>query len=157
MLTEAIYSKAMEAEQCKKIEQLLSKLGDVHGTVLDIGSGPGFLERYIDCIALDSSLKHLKEFEGNRILGDGNSLPFKSGGADWIFCMDTIHLLSLEFWKELKRVLKPEGKAVISIFSSRLEKLKPTGFDIVKEFEVSGEKERDIVVVLEENRRLLQH
>ena len=148
MLTEEIYSRAMEAEQCKKIEWLLSELGAVQGTVLDIGSGPGFLERYIDCIAIDTSLKHLKEFEGNRILGDGNYLPFKSGAADWIFCLDTVHLLGNGFWKELKRVLKPEGKAVVSVFSSRLEKLKPIGFKILKKFEVSGEKERDLVVVL---------
>ncbi len=148
MLTEAIYSKAMEAEQCKKIEQILSTLGSVEGIVLDIGSGPGFLERYIDCIALDPSLHHLKEFEGKRILGDGNCLPLKTGAADWIFCLDTVHLLGNDFWKELKRVLKPNGKAVVSVFISRLEKLKPVGFEIVKEFEVSGDKEIDLVVVL---------
>ncbi len=147
-----IYEKWMLATQEKKIKVILSKLNP-NGLILDVGCGPGVLEKYLNTIALDVNEDYLKGIKGKRVKGSGNAIPFKSNVFDWVFCIDTIHLLKNA--GEMIRVLKKHGKLVVSIFCNEhnLEEKKKylksflKDLEIVEEFLIKTEKEWDFVVI----------
>ena len=151
MMMEKIYSEWMGDTQKKKISHILTKV-EVKGKVLDIGAGPGFLEEFVDAIAVDIDLENLKNARGIKILADGNNLPFKEESFDTIFCIDTIHLI--ENTHEIEDILKKDGRLIVSLFSNeynfkdRMEYLKGLfSLEIEKEFTVRTKKEWDVVVV----------
>lgn len=152
MLTQKIYSKWMADTQRTKIKEILENV-DIYEPVLDVGSGPGFLEERIKTIALDVSLPHLKEFEGKRVLADGDKLPFTDKSFKTVFCIDVLHLLKKP--EELVRVLAPKGQLVASlpcnkwnfeeklgILEKRFQKLKT-----LKKIVVRTDQEWDAVIV----------
>ncbi len=153
MLSRKIYSRWMEKEQRAKIARIL-EIVQPEGKILDIGSGPGFLEEKLpQAIALDVDLENLKKIEGTKMLASGDYLPFKSGAIETVFCIDSVHLLKNT--KEIARVLRDGGIAVITAFCNeynkqeKLESLQKlfSGFDIEREAIVRGERELDAVIV----------
>ncbi|MBR9682425.1 MAG: class I SAM-dependent methyltransferase [Candidatus Aenigmarchaeota archaeon] len=151
MMMEKIYSEWMGETQRKKISHILTKV-DVKGKVLDIGAGPGFLEEFIDAIAVDIDLENLKKAKGKKILADGNNLPFKNDSFDTIFCIDTIHLI--DNIENIEDLLKKDGRLIVTLFCNeynfkdRIDYLKGLfSLDIEKEFTVRTEKEWDAVIV----------
>ncbi|MFQ6009698.1 MAG: class I SAM-dependent methyltransferase [Candidatus Aenigmatarchaeota archaeon] len=146
MITERVYDKWMEKTQCKKIEKILNKVRP-EGRILDVGSGPGFLERFIDAVATDVDLKNLRGVEGPKVLCSGDALPFKGKSFDWVFCIDTVH--KLRDTDELKRVGK---RLVVTMFCNesnaeeRMEELGKIGDGEL--FLVKAEREWDAVLVV---------
>jgi|Deesub1362A_J573_1020465.scaffolds.fasta_scaffold00057_14 SAM-dependent methyltransferase len=150
----------MKNAQETKIKDILKKVKP-EGRVLDIGAGPGFLSQFVPVLSVDIDLPNLKKAKGARILADGRNLPFKDECFSTIFCIDTFHLLDNS--DELMRVLKPNGKAVISAYCNkytRIEKLKAlesvfNNYKIVSKF-IVGKEELDAVVVVEKHKNELR-
>lgn len=98
--------------------------------VLDMGCGTGLLTRAIEqktkrVVGLDLTRQMLEEAQlqsrkqGKSILflqGDGHQLPFLDGQFDCIMTRLTVHHFPqpLKILKELVRVLKPNGRLIIS-------------------------------------------
>ena len=79
MFTPGIYENWMEDIQGEKIKGILEKIKP-EKRVLDIGSGPGFLQRFIKgSFLVDVDLENLKKATGDafKVLADGSNLPFK--------------------------------------------------------------------------------
>ncbi len=156
LFTPRIYEDWMGKTQREKIAEIVRRVKiDSDARVLDVGSGPGFLREFVDgVVAVDVDAESLNESKGIRVLASGDRLPFASSSFDAIFCLDTVHLLSSV--EELSRVVKKEGKAVITRYcseyntSERLEELKNlfSCWELVDEFFVgSRASEMDAVVV----------
>lgn len=155
MFTSEIYEPWMKGTQEGKIKEILEHVPpEKH--VLDIGCGPGFLEKFVKGVfSVDVDLENLKKADGIKVLADGSHLPFRGKSFKTVFCIDTIHLLNAgEIAGEIKRVLSG-GAAVVSTFcneynkSEKLFELKDRFKDceIEKEF-FAGEGEMDAVIVI---------
>lgn len=95
-------------------------------TILDIGCGPGVQIPYLapknTLIGLDISKHALLRAKKNGYIGleanlDGCHLPFQDGQFDIVVATDILeHLFGpLEVLQEIRRVLKPNGFALISV------------------------------------------
>lgn len=97
--------------------------------VLDLGCGNGrlyqlFCDLSIEYVGVDFSEGQLEMARKNYpevkfVLGEMTDLPFKDNEFDIIYCIATFHHLShresrLKALEEMKRVLKPEGKVVMT-------------------------------------------
>jgi len=97
--------------------------------ILDLGCGNGrlielFQGKNIEYAGIDNSQKLIeiasqKYPNGNFQVFDGLKIPFPDNYFDVIFCMAVLqHIpgseLRQEFLKEIRRVLKPEGKLILS-------------------------------------------
>ena len=117
--------------------------------MLDVGAGPGFLEEQIPAIATDVDIDNLKKAKGPKVLCSGDALPFKDKSFDWVFCVDTVHLL--KDIKDLERV----GKTVVLTafcnehnYQEKFDWLKSlTKRKISKEMLLKAENEWDAAVV----------
>ncbi len=150
-----IYREWMEKTQEEKIRKILRRV-EARGKILDIGAGTGTLEKFIEAVAVDINEEHLKSMHTKfKIKASGDALPFKNESFDFVFCIDTVHLLKNH--EDMTRVLKKEGVLVISIFcyeqnlklkSEWLRKIvDKLGLKIEEEFVVKAEKEWDFVVI----------
>jgi ubiquinone/menaquinone biosynthesis C-methylase UbiE len=119
------------AHQEARFEWILRCLGDVKGkTVLDVGCGDGALTYRIakkgaDVIGIDNSEEGIKlakeifnkkKISANFILTDAYKMPIENNSIDCAVLSDVIeHVRKPErLLKEIKRVLKNNGKLVIS-------------------------------------------
>ena len=111
--------------------------------ILDLGSGPGLINKEIKnllpdsvILSLDESIKMLKNAEKyhynpnnkfiNSILSIAENLPLKSNSIDIL-----VSRFSLSYWKnpkkailEVNRVIKPGGKFVLEILNKKFPKWK---------------------------------
>jgi len=148
VISRSIYSDWMAKTQTEKLKQLLTELRP-RGRLLDVGAGPGFLEELIPAIATDVDIDNLRKAKGPRVLCSGDNLPFKSGIFDWVFCVDTVHLLKNV--GELERV----GKNVVLTafcnehnYQEKMDWLKSlTKRKISKEMLLKAEKEWDAAIL----------
>ncbi|MFB6088232.1 MAG: methyltransferase domain-containing protein, partial [Candidatus Aenigmatarchaeota archaeon] len=130
MFTPYIYSDWMREIQEKKFEGLFidfilplkSELNFNSIKMLDVGIGKGWFEDKFkdrnmnpDIFGLDiETFKPSKNFE--RVVGDGNLLPFKNSTFDLLVSVDTMHLIDNP--REVFRVMKNNSFAILGIFSS---------------------------------------
>ncbi len=136
-----IYQKWLGATQREKIRQILKKLSP-KGKILDLGSGFGVLEHFVDAVAVDINENYLRKTEAKRrVKASGDALPFKNETFDLVFCIDTVHLLKNH--GEIERVLKRGGRLVISVFCYRqnFEERADWLRRIVKAMELKAEQE----------------
>lgn len=94
--------------------------------VLDIGSGSGRNMNYHDhtIFGIDLSLEQLKQCSNSKSIIQANmiNIPFKNSTFDAIISIASFHHLSTiperhQCLKEMKRVLKPSGKILLSVWS----------------------------------------
>jgi ubiquinone/menaquinone biosynthesis C-methylase UbiE len=115
-------------EELKKFKDLI-KDGE---KVLDLGCGNGRLlkilqDKKIEYIGVDSSRKLIeiaKEKHPNFqfLVADALSLPFLENSFDKVFSISVFHHipseeLRLQFLKEIKRILKPKGILILTVWN----------------------------------------
>jgi ubiquinone/menaquinone biosynthesis C-methylase UbiE len=115
-------------EELKKFKDLI-KEGE---KVLDLGCGNGRLleilqDKEIEYIGVDSSWKLIeiaKEKHPNFqfLVADALSLPFLENSFDKVFSISVFHHipseeLRLQFLKEIKRILKPKGILILTVWN----------------------------------------
>jgi ubiquinone/menaquinone biosynthesis C-methylase UbiE len=99
--------------------------------VLDLGCGNGrwfplFQEKKVDYIGIDNSEELIeiakdKYPQGRFQKADALSLPFSNNSFDKVYSIAVLHHIPsrefrLQFLKEVKRVLKPEGTLVLTVW-----------------------------------------
>jgi tRNA (uracil-5-)-methyltransferase TRM9 len=105
------------------------------GCLINIGSGHGadFLpfKDHFDLTGIDFSGEMIKlarryshkfEFSVKLLVADAGSLPFASKTFDWAISVATYHHIQgrdkqLAAFKELRRILKPEGEAFLTVWN----------------------------------------
>ncbi len=166
MFTGKIYGKWMVRTQKEKLEKILAEIEAecLKGkSILDVGSGPGFLGEILqtmnlDCFVVSSDIdvENLRKTKGLKVLASGNSLPFRKKRFDFVFCIDTIHLLDgRNVGREFAQVLKEKGVITASSFCNKYNSEKRMcelndyfrNFNIEKRFFVKTESEWDAVIV----------
>jgi SAM-dependent methyltransferase len=93
--------------------------------VLDAGCGDGFFSKHASrqsstVVSLDADRKSLKEFNApniDRICGDVEYLPFRSGVFDLTLCISLLEHLPnpMSALKEMRRTLKLRGKLFVQL------------------------------------------
>lgn len=95
----------------------------VEGRLLDVGAGEGpwrdLLSRSVEYVAvdIDSSSEFGIERQHGMHYYDGNTLPFESNSFDVILCTEVVEHVRepQEFLKELNRVLRQDGKLILTV------------------------------------------
>ena len=125
--------------------------------ILDIGCGNGYLQREYkgDFIGIDSDAEMLAKSVAlfPKVLGDGNTLPFKADVFDSIVSIDTMHLIKE---RDFLRVLKPGGLALFSVFynnenyEERKQALreKVAGMIILQEFDIQTKEKEHVIIAM---------
>ena len=123
------FNKFMVVEINRRYQEILD-LGSPksNSIIMDIGSGGGgvisLLKQpdlfYLPIDLSDTNLKRIKEMSGNNTLpvnGDTYHLPFINDSVDLIIMSEVVEHLSepLEALKEVRRIMHPEGKLVVSV------------------------------------------
>lgn len=105
------------------------------GNILDLGCGNGrnlipFAKKIFDCYGIDFSKNMIKNakksFKENKLKAKFKQakltkIPFKDNYFDYIICLASFHHLNKKeqstSLKEMKRVLKPNGKLFIAVWN----------------------------------------
>lgn len=110
----------------------LKKYAQNSDKILDLGCGDGrlwqiFADKKIEYVGTDNSKKEIEiaksRFPNARFIkSDSFLVPFGNNDFDKVFCLSVIHHLPsvtyrLKFLKEIKRVLKPKGKLILTAWS----------------------------------------
>ena len=105
----------------KLFRRFISKLAGKPHAVLDIGSGSGWTAQipHEQIYFVDLSTRNLAELRSNAslpVMADAYFLPFKNESLEFVIASEILeHLNSPEIAaKEIFRVLKPGGKAIVS-------------------------------------------
>jgi len=163
MPTETLYQKTADVydirhnspttERVRILEKKLIRKY-ARGRTLDVGCGTGYhLDLVEDIVGLDPSREMLEKAKAKGkplVLGRGEHLPFRDEEFDTVLCLfSVLNVCDAEkAGQEIRRVLKPEGIAIVSVASvwdhthmSFWKKLRtnPNGFS-VKGFRVAGER-----------------
>ena len=163
MPTETLYRKTADVydirhgspttERVRILEKKLIKKY-AKGRTLDVGCGTGYhLDLVQDIVGLDPSREMLDKAKAKGkklVLGKGEKLPFPDGSFDTVLCMfSVLNVCQAEkAAKEIKRVLKPGGIAIVSLASVwdhthmsywKKRKVKPESLR-TKNFRVAGER-----------------
>jgi SAM-dependent methyltransferase len=86
-------------------------LPDLNGVMVELGSGPGFLDEEVPGV-ITSDLLFLPYLDA---LMNGRYLPFMQNGVDSIMMVDVFHHISdaVAFFDEVNRVLKIGGRLIM--------------------------------------------
>ncbi|MFA5302936.1 MAG: class I SAM-dependent methyltransferase [Candidatus Nanoarchaeia archaeon] len=137
------YSSLYSSEQLKKFENVKALIPN-KGLILDLGCGTGFVTEKLDnVIGVDYSIEMLKLCPKNLrvVCADSSKLPFKCKVFDLIFSLTVLQDVNdlNSAISEIKRVLKPEGKIVLSVLNKN--KINEIRKLLKKEFKKLKEKE----------------
>ena len=140
------YSELYHQEQISKISLIKDYLPDLDELVLDLGSGDGVLNQFIQnsqIISLDLSNQLLKLNKNKtRILASAQNLPFKNDKFEFIISFTMLQDTPdpIKVLDEMKRVIKKDGTIILSFlkFSSKAKDIIfhiKNNYEIIKELE----------------------
>ncbi|MDP2974413.1 MAG: class I SAM-dependent methyltransferase [Candidatus Diapherotrites archaeon] len=114
------YNELHGIEQLGKAE-LIKKHAALHGLLLDIGAGTGIateqFAQQAQCIALDPCKEMLRHFNGVKVVGRAEQLPFKSSSFDSVISITALHHARLgKANREIARVAKQNAVVAVSFF-----------------------------------------
>ena len=148
------YRELYHEEQIQKIS-LVSHLLPTCGRVLDLGSGDGVLNQFLENCEI-TSLDLSKELlalnsNPNKVQGSATEIPFEDNSFNYVLSFSMLQ--DIENYEkaieEIKRVLKPNGKAILSFikFSQKKERIIAK---LKKKFEIKEEieEEKDLIFLL---------
>lgn len=154
------YKELYHLEQIQKIN-LVKNYIPKEGKILDLGSGDGVLNQYIEnkdeLISIDSSKELLNlnsNKKENKIVGDICNLNFKENSFDYI-CSFTVIQDVYDIKKallEIKRIIKENGQIILSFLKKSNNKEIIINL-IEKEFKIIKiiEEEKDFIYILKKN------
>lgn len=122
------YAELYHNEQKQKLECVLP-FTKITGTVLDLGSGDGVANTVFNnntIISLDLSLELLKlNTNATKLVATALILPLKDKSIDCVFSLSVLQDVSdlNQTLVEIKRVLKPTGRIILSILKRNTEKV----------------------------------
>lgn len=143
------YNGLYKEEQLKKLE-IIKKILRIRPSdkLLDIGAGTGISFDYFECniIGIEPSKEMIKESKNKNIIqATAEELPFRDNSFDIIISVTAIHNFKdyKKAIKEIKRVIKPKGKIVITLLkkSTKFEEIKKELLNNFKLKEVDEEKD----------------
>ncbi|MEK6922555.1 MAG: class I SAM-dependent methyltransferase [Nanoarchaeota archaeon] len=113
------YDELYGREQVEKAKKILKYIKP-RGVLLDIGTGTGIatkeFEKYCKCIALDPSKKLLEQYNGEKVVGKAEDIPFSDGYFDVVVSLTVLHHTNIKkALKEIFRVVKKDGQIAITI------------------------------------------
>ncbi len=144
------YNELYKEEQEKKLK-IIKKLLKIKKTdiLLDIGAGTGISFPYFKCkiIGIEPSEEMIKQSKEKIVKGRAENLHFPDEYFDIVISVTAIHNFDdyKKAIKEIIRVLKPEGKIVISLLkkSSKFNQIKN---ELLKNFKLKEiEEEKDVI------------
>lgn len=155
------YKELYHKEQIQKIYYIIKELPH-SGKILDLGSGDGVLNQFLDSnielISFDISEELLKlnpNKKKNKIQGDIQNLPFKTNEFDYILSFSVFQdiLNKKKAIRETYRVLKPNGKFIISFVCINKETVDTITTEIFKYFKIEKKikEEKDLIFILNKN------
>lgn len=89
------------------------------GSILDLGCGSGYIgESFDSAVFAEMDINELKKVKGNkRVVLNAEELSFKKESFDYVICGDVLEHIKNDdvVLKEINRILKKNGKAVITV------------------------------------------
>lgn len=124
--TADIYDARYKEIQEEKYRIMLEDL-QLKEPILDLGCGTGMLQDFLKTklIGIDISFGMLKRSKELSIQGDAENLPFKDNSFNTVLSFTTLQNLESagKLFRELARVLRPEGLAVVTVLAKFADKL----------------------------------
>ena len=113
------YDELYREEQLETVKVILENIVP-NGLLLDIGAGSGIctreFERFCTCIALDPSEELLKKYNGFKIVGKAEEMPFPDNYFDVVISVTALHHCDVEeALKEIFRVAKEDAQIALTI------------------------------------------
>lgn len=126
--------KDEQLEKLKFIKKYIKK-----GSLLDIGAGTGistgYFEDICDCVALDPSEEMLNYYDGKKLIGKAEYLPFEDNSFDNVICVTALHHCDVDkAIKEMLRVVKDDGVIIVTLLKKSNKKLNYKEIDIGKDW-----------------------
>ena len=112
---------ALHAQEQLAKAQLIKEHAGLRGLLLDIGAGTGITTREFRkqalCIVLDPCREMLQHYNGLRVIGRAEQLPFKPSSFDSVVSITALHHADLaKAEKEIARVAKQDAAIAVSFF-----------------------------------------
>ncbi len=149
------YSELYHSEQIKKISLVSSHLPNLQSPILDLGSGDGVLNNFLDkkqnLISLDLSFKMLKNNSNkNKLQASITNIPIKTNSIDNIISFTAIQDVenTKKVISEINRILKNKGILILS-FLKKSSKKENIISELNKYFKIEEkiEEEKDLILV----------
>jgi ubiquinone/menaquinone biosynthesis C-methylase UbiE len=118
-----------EKVRCRTISQEISRYVKKNYKMLEVAAGNGWasfslIKKGFDVVITDKEDFRIKQIKENSekigkkvkiVQCDAEKLPFPNSSFDLIFCIDSLHHMDPQkVLKEIRRVLKPRGKVIIT-------------------------------------------
>lgn len=146
-----VYASWKEIQE-EKYKIILQRFPEIFsGLILDIGSGKGYLEKFLADNKIGANIVCIDIEKPATLLASGDKLPFKDNSFDTVISIDTMHLIKS---KDFERVLKKGGLVLFTLFfnqencssKKKLIEEKLSGFEILSSTTAEGRENEYMVL-----------